>query len=88
LFLLQIATALQAARDRVLLEIDAIHNTKHAALTDFVRDVRTHQNQLTVAATRATDAQRQPNLQVFGLFVCVFHIPLLYVEHIYVHYLL
>jgi hypothetical protein len=60
----QIAAALQAARQRVLNEMEIAHATKHTALVGLDRDARAHQTQLTAIATRATEAQRQPNLQV------------------------
>ena len=60
----QIAAAVQAAHQRVLKEVEAAHATKHAALASLDRDARAHQTQLTAVATRATEAQRQPNLQV------------------------
>ncbi len=55
---------MQAARQRVLNEVETAHATKHAALVTLDRDARAHQTQLTAIATRATEAQRQPNLQV------------------------
>jgi hypothetical protein len=79
--------AVQAAQQRVLNEVETAHATKHAALASLDRDARAHQTQLTAVATRATEAQRQPNLQVwhilllllpsyivcvFPLFVCLF----------------
>jgi hypothetical protein len=60
----QIIAAAQAARQRVLHEVDAAHASKHAALSDHERDARAHQGHLAAVATRATEAQRQPNLQV------------------------
>ncbi len=64
----QIVAAVQAARQRVLNEVETAHATKHAALVSFDRDARAHQTQLTAVATRATEAQRQPNLQVYKLY--------------------
>ncbi len=63
----QIAAALQMARQRVLSEVHTAHATKHAALASLDRDARAHQTHLTAVATRATEAQRQPNLQVFTM---------------------
>ena len=63
----QIIAAAQAARQRVLHEVDVAHASKHATLSDHERDARAHQGHLAAVATRATEAQRQPNVQV-GLF--------------------
>ena len=63
----QIIAAAQAARQRVLHEVDAAHASKRATLSDHERDARAHQGHLAAVATRATEAQRQPNLQV-GFF--------------------
>ena len=60
----QIIAAAQAARQRVLHEVDVAHASKHATLSDHERDARAHQGHLAAVATRATEAQRQPNLQV------------------------
>ena len=68
----QIIAAAQAARQRVLHEVDAAHASKHATLSDHERDARAHQGHLAAVATRATEAQRQPNLQVGLLAVSAF----------------
>ncbi len=69
---------MQAAHQRVLDEVEAAHATKHATLVDFDRNARAYQANLTAVATRATEAQRQLNLQVLqtAMSACHLHLAL------------